>query len=315
MTSTAEFAGPLEAGHEALHRGDWSSAAQAFDAALQQAESPDALDGLGQARWWLNDLGLAIELRGRAYAAYVEAERLAPAVRVAAWLAREYFTVHGNLPAAGGWISRADTLLEKTGECPEAGWLAIIKSAMTTDAPTMKKLAQEAIELGRRFSDHDLELVGLSALGLAHVYACQHTDGMRCLDEAMAAASGGELKSFWSLSDVYCNTLLACERAGDFERAEQWCRVVTDFCRRYEAKPLFPFCHVTYGTILSATGRWAEADDALTRAVHMFNEGHRALGVIALARLADLRIKKVESKKRRSYSKAMRSILSRFARR
>ena len=63
MTSTAEFAGPLEAGHEALHRGDWSSAAQAFDAALQQAESPDALDGLGQARWWLNDLGLAIELR------------------------------------------------------------------------------------------------------------------------------------------------------------------------------------------------------------------------------------------------------------
>src|SRR5207253_1806273 len=126
-----------------------------------------------------------------------------------------YFTVHGNLPAASGWISRADSLLESAGPCPEAGWLALIKSAMTTDTDAMKSLAQQAIDLGRSFRDHDLEIVGVSALGLARVYATELASGMAALDEAMAAASGGELRSFFALSDVYCNTLIACERAAD----------------------------------------------------------------------------------------------------
>jgi DNA-binding CsgD family transcriptional regulator len=291
VTITAPESEHLRAGAGALDRGDWPGAVSAFDAALRETETPDALDGLGQAHWWLNHLDTAIELRTKAYVAYVEAGRPAPAVTVASWLAREYFTVHGNLPAAGGWISRADSLLESAGPCAEAGWLALIKLAMTTDTDAMKSLAQQAIDLGRSFRDHDLEIVGVSALGLAHVYATELASGMAALDEAMAAASGGELRSFFALSDVYCNTLIACERAADFERAEQWCRVVTEFCKRYDAKPLFPFCHVTYGTILSSTGRWHEAEDALLRAVHMFSEGHRALGVIALARLADLRLR------------------------
>ena len=283
--------GPVWVGLAALDRGDWPAATRAFETALSEEESPDALDGLGQALWWSSDLTNALDLRGRAYAAFIDAGRHDDAARVAAWLAREYFTVHGNLPAAGGWISRADAQLERASPCAAAGWLALIKAAMTTDTQAMKQLAQQAIDVALRFEDHDLEIVGLSVLGLAHVYACDVAAGMARLDEAMAAASGGELKSFWALSDVYCNTLLACERAGDFERAEQWCRVVNEFSQRYEAKPLFPFCHVTYGSILSATGRWHEAEDHLVRAVQMFNSGHKALGVIAISRLAELRLK------------------------
>jgi DNA-binding NarL/FixJ family response regulator len=114
---------------------------------------------------------------------------------------------------------------------------------------------------------------------------------MSLLDEAMAAAVGGEVRSFWAFSDVYCNTLLACERAGDFERAEQWCRVVMDFSKRNDAKPLFPFCHVTYGAILAATGRWDEAEAEFDLALRLFTIGHKGMRVIALSRLADLRIK------------------------
>ncbi|HEX6537998.1 MAG TPA: response regulator transcription factor [Candidatus Dormibacteraeota bacterium] len=283
--------GTVGAGYAALDRGDWRGAAEAFVAALGDGESADALDGLGQARWWASDVAEALDLRARAYAQFVDGGRHAESVRVAAWLAREYFTVHGNLPAAGGWISRADAQLEKAGACPQGGWLALIKAAMTSDSGEMRQLSRLAIDLGLRFGDHDLEIVGLSMLGLARVYACEVAEGMALLDEAMAAASGGELKSFWSLSDVYCNTLLACERVGDFERAEQWCRVVNEFAQRFDAKPLFPFCHVTYGTVLSATGRWKEAEDALLRAVQMFNNGHKALGVIAISRLAELRLK------------------------
>lgn len=281
----------LELGFAALDRGDWTAATQAFTSALAREETADALDGLGQARWWACDLTVSIDLRRRAYAGFIDGGRHADAVRCATWLAREYFTVYGNLPAAGGWLSRADAQLEKAGPCAAGGWLALIKAALTTDTTVMKELASSAIAAGAQFDDHDLEIVGMSMLGLAEVYACQVDAGMARLDEAMAAASGGELTSFWAVSDVYCNTLLACERAGDFERCEQWCRVVNEFAKRYEAMPLFPFCHVTYGTMLSATGRWREAEAALTRAVEMFNTGHRALGVIAIGRLAELRLK------------------------
>jgi ATP/maltotriose-dependent transcriptional regulator MalT len=281
----------LAVGADALDRGDWQAASEAFGASLLQTETAEALDGLGQARWWMNDLDRAIELRSSAYAMFVDTDRPAPAVRIAAWLAREYFTVHGNMPAAGGWISRAESLLTKAGPCPEAGWLALIQSALAGDTDVMKRLADQAIDLGRSFGDKDLELVGLSAKGLACVYAAEVAQGMGHLDEAMAAAMGGELRSFGAFSDVYCNTLLACDRAGDFERAEQWCRIVMEMAQRKDAKPLFPFCHVTYGAILTATGRWAEAEEELDLALRLFSVGHRGMRVIALSRLADLRIR------------------------
>lgn len=287
MTATDE----LSAAHEALLRGEWQVASDAFAAAVQRDASPEALDGLGQARWWLNDLDRAIELRSNAYAKFVEEGRPAPAVRIAAWLAREYFTVHGNMPAAGGWISRAESMLERAGPCAEGGWLAVIQSALAPNPEIMKSKADEAIRVGAEFGDTDLEIVGLSAKGLAHVFAAEVANGMALLDEAMAATIGGEVRSFLAFSDVYCNTLLACDRAGDFERAEQWCRVVMENCQRKDARPLFPFCHVTYGAILTATGRWPEAEEEFELALGMFDDGHRGMRVIALSRLADLRIR------------------------
>src|SRR5207245_10799254 len=95
----------------ALDRGDWARAKAGFEAAIEHAPTPEALDGLGQALWWLNDLHGGIELRERAYAEYKELGMLAAAGRVAAWLGREYFTVHGNLAAAGGWIPRGEPLV------------------------------------------------------------------------------------------------------------------------------------------------------------------------------------------------------------
>jgi len=278
-------------GTAALERGDWRAAVEAFEAALEQDETPEALDGLGLSRWWRNELDTAIELRSRAYARYVESGLPAPAIRIAAWLARELFTVHGNLPAAGGWIRRAESLLAESGPCAEAGWLSLIQSALAPDADTMKMLADHALKLGRDFGDTDLAFVGLSAKGLAHVHAAEVAEGMALLDEAMAAATGGEIRDFGAFSDIYCNTLIACDRAGDFERAEQWCRVVMERSRDADARPLFPFCHVTYGAILAATGRWEEAEEELDLAMRLFAEGHRAMRVIALARMADLRIR------------------------
>jgi hypothetical protein len=45
--------GPLAAGRSALARGDWPVARQVFQAAWDDRESADALDGLGLSLWWL----------------------------------------------------------------------------------------------------------------------------------------------------------------------------------------------------------------------------------------------------------------------
>ncbi|HEU5004254.1 MAG TPA: LuxR C-terminal-related transcriptional regulator [Actinomycetota bacterium] len=275
----------------ALDRGEWKAAKAGFETALGEEQTPEALDGLGQALWWLNNLHAGIELRERAYAGYKALGMRAPAGRVATWLGGEYFTVHGNLAAAGGWIQRADTLLADLAPCAEQGWLLVMKAAMSMDPAAVQDLAAQAMALGRSLEDGDLEIVGLSALGLGLVGEGRIADGMARLDEAMAAATGGELSSLWAVSDVYCNTLLACERAGDFERAEQWCSVVMEFARRRACQPMFPFCHVTFGSILTASGRWGEAEVELELAVRTFDTGHRAMRVLALARLAELRVR------------------------
>lgn len=281
----------IAAGNLGLDRGDWASARTAFESFLVHDETAEALDGLGQALWWLNEVRLAIEFRERAFAMFKAGGDVVSAAKVATWLAREYFTVHGNLPAAGGWIQRAESLLGGGAACSEQGWLGLMKAAMAPRPSDMQALATQAVGLAKELGDADLEMVALSALGLGLVCEGRVADGMAALDESMAAATGGEVRSLWAISDVYCNTLLACERAGDFERAEQWCRVVTEFARRRACKPMFPFCHVTYGAILTGTGRWAEAEVELELAVRTFDVGHRAMRVLALGRLADLRLR------------------------
>jgi ATP/maltotriose-dependent transcriptional regulator MalT len=155
----------------------------------------------------------------------------------------------------------------------------------------MEEHARQAIALAREFGERELERVASSLVGLALVYGLRVTEGMVLLDEAMAAATGGELESFWCISEIYCNTLLACERAGDLERADQWLRVIEEFSRRHGCEPLFPFCHVIHGGILAATGRWDQAEREFARAVDAFDGGQRAMRVLALARLAELRLR------------------------
>jgi DNA-binding CsgD family transcriptional regulator len=128
-------------------------------------------------------------------------------------------------------------------------------------------------------------------IGLGMVYAGDVGEGMGRLDQAMVAATGGEIQNHDAVAEVFCNTLLACERSADFERAEQWCRVATEYTRRVDAAPIVPFCHVTYGGVLTATGRWAEAEDEFRLAVDAFGETHRGMQALALGRLADLRVR------------------------
>ena len=61
-------------------------------------------------------------------------------------------------------------------------------------------------------------------------------------------------------------------------------------CAAHDCTFLAAYCRTTYGVLLTATGRWREAEAELTHALEIYEQGHRALRAPAVIRLADLRI-------------------------
>ena len=79
-TGVAEDA--LARGYEALAAGDWEEARVAFHEAVDATDSPEALDGLGRALWWLRDERGAVVHRERAYAGFRRDGELSRAARI-----------------------------------------------------------------------------------------------------------------------------------------------------------------------------------------------------------------------------------------
>jgi hypothetical protein len=46
----------ISEGRTALESGDWEGGRRAFSSAVAAGEDPRALEGLGEALWWLNEL-------------------------------------------------------------------------------------------------------------------------------------------------------------------------------------------------------------------------------------------------------------------
>ncbi len=280
-------------GYAALARGDWTAAREAFDAALDAGGDvdPEALDGRGRALWWLRDADGAIASRERAYAGFRRDGELARAARIALWLSREYATVWGNEPAAGGWLARAERLLRDVAPGAEQGWLLLARAERTQDARASAELAAAAIEVAATAGDVDLEIRGLAQLGLARVASGDVDVGLAHLDEAMAAASAGEPTSLETFADVCCALMLACDLAHDVERPRQWGQVVDAFLQRYEHVPLLAFCRTCCADMHAARGRIDEAEEELTSAIRELEAaGQRSRCAHPASRLAQIRV-------------------------
>jgi ATP/maltotriose-dependent transcriptional regulator MalT len=114
---------------------------------------------------------------------------------------------------------------------------------------------------------------------------------MMLLDEALAAVAGSDVEDFCVLEEIFCQLFSACEHAHDVARADQWIRIGEAIAQRRKLPSVSAFCRTHYGGILTAAGRWPEADAALTAAVRLWGLGQQSLRGGALARLADLRVR------------------------
>jgi len=287
--ATAEAS--LAEGHAALASGEWTEARDAFARVLAVADVPEALDGLGRALWWLRDADGAVVNRERAYAGFRREGELARAARIALWLSREYGVVWGNEAAARGWLARAERLLADVAPGAEQGWLDLARSERERRPADAAALAAAALDTAVAARDPDLELRALAQLGLAEVSAGRVDEGLARLDEAMAAATGGEAATLETFADVCCTLMLACERAGDTERPRQWTEVFERFVRDYDHLPLLAFCRSCCADVYAASGRVDDAEAELVAALReLGNAGQRSRCASPAARLAELRV-------------------------
>ena len=279
----------LRRGREALAAADWETASSCFEEAGEVDESAEALEGLSEAAHFQGDYDRAIELKERAFAAYRRAGKPVEAADIARWLGFLHGTFHGNFAVASGWIGRAESLLDGVEECAAHGWLILDRAPLSSDLAEREKFAASALAIARRFGDADLEFDAKALLGETYVASGRVAEGMRLLDETMAAVSGGEVVGHGAVGEIYCRLLSACEHAADARRAEQWMAVVD----RYVVWSHFvrPTCRTHYGGILIALGRWTEAEEELLDAIRTFERGYRGDRVYPLVRLADLRVR------------------------
>jgi DNA-binding CsgD family transcriptional regulator len=278
----------LNQARAALRTGDAAHAR----ALLEEGERPpEAWEILASASFVLLEFPQAIEEMERAYAGYRVAGDTVAAVRAARALAGMNGTTNGDWAIANGWLSRAKTLLDGRSDSAEAGWIALNEGMFSAASADRERFFREAIQVGHRLSDACLAFAASAYLGSTLVRVDRGDEGMRLLDEALAAVVGGEIDDFLIIEEIFCQLFAACEHAHDVERAEQWMRVGDQIAQRRRMPAVSAYCRTHYGGILTAAGRWPEADAALTEAVRLWALGRRTLKAGALARLADLRVR------------------------
>ncbi|MEZ0285308.1 MAG: LuxR C-terminal-related transcriptional regulator [Thermoleophilia bacterium] len=288
MARDAETA--LVAGRTALERGQWSAARSAFETAVEQAPTAEALLGLGEAVWWLGDVAASVRYRERAYAEFRRKKSLAQAAAVALRLSLTYRANLGNRAASAGWLARAERLVADFELAPLAGWVALMRAGATADPVEAERLAREALESARHSADIDLELCALSQIGSTLVTMGRVAEGVSLLDEAMAGSLGGEAGSLNTVVFTSCQMIISCTRAAEYERAGEWIRAADDFTERYGCPFLYTVCRTLYGGVLFSTGRWVRAEEELTTALKAMTSAQRTFRGEALARLAELRL-------------------------
>jgi DNA-binding NarL/FixJ family response regulator len=282
----------LAAAFQALQAGAWARAKASFEESLRDAERPEALMGLAEASFWLGDGRSAIDALERAFRLFRQAGIDEAAAGAAARLAMAALNLRGDTAVAAGWLGRARNLLQSHPQSPVLTMVAGLEGALAggyeKDFARARHLSEEALTRARATGDVDMEMLATGQIGLITVAEGEVAEGMRLLDEATAAAVGGELRDTGNAVRVCCFLVTACIYVRDLERAAQWSRYAIDLSGGKVASPSFDYPRTEHAAVLTWWGRWEEAErellelleDAAARPVPA------ALGRL---RLADLR--------------------------
>ena len=281
----------LGLGLEALAAGRWEAARASFGGATVR-DTPEALEGLSWAAWWLDDAATVFAARERAFHLYRQRADRAGAARMATWLACDEGDFNGASAVAAGWLRRAARLLEPLEPGPDHGWLefhAGYVAHASGDAAAACEHAVRAAALGRRTGVADLEMLGLALEGRALVACARVGDGM--------AASTRRPRLPWrgrrpSRSRPRGRSACSSPRASIPRTTRGRSSGATgsrSSPRATAARYMLGFCRAHYGAIDVWRGRWEDAERALDGAIEDFARSRPAFVPYARVCLAELR--------------------------
>jgi tetratricopeptide (TPR) repeat protein len=259
----------LKRAREAFERAAWREAYDSLRAAdaVGKLEAKD-LERLAEAAWWLSDGTVSLRARERAYRQYLQRGEPRAAAWVALALAEDHF--HRLARSVGqGWLRRAERHLEGLSDVPERGWLYRLKFVVALEAERKPEKAMEyadlALEIARRVGDTDLQALALQDRGRVLVALGHIKDGMALMDEAMTAATAGELTPR-TTGRAYCNMMSTCGQLGDVGRAAEWNEAAHTWAEPYACSGYPGICRVHRAGILRLRGSLKEAESEARRA-------------------------------------------------
>jgi class 3 adenylate cyclase len=251
----------LAAAREALARRRWAEAYELLVVADRESElGAEDLEDLAEACHAQGRPDEAIRAHERSYAAYEARGDRSGAGRVALTLAADHMP--RSSAVAGGWISAANRLLELLPESAGHAQQALFQGMALSgqgDAEGASAEFKRANEIAHRVAAVDLEMVSRVFEAVAVVNTGRIEEGMRLVDEAMAAAVSGRLRPS-SATLVYCHTLEACVGVMDLRRALEWTDVARDCAARDGLVPATGDCRLHRASVLRHRGEWAEAE-------------------------------------------------------
>ena len=277
---------------------EWARARESFEAALAHEETAEALNGLGIALGWLDEVEASLRCRERAYAEFRRRPDPLQAAVIAMQLCSQYASSLGNLAASRGWLGRLERLVEQF-ELPPLmeAWVLLCRASLASasdDPHAALGYGREALVIAHRYPDApgpNAELCALSEIGAALVETGRVEEGTALLDEAMAASLAGDDESPDTVVYTSCKTVIACSRAAEVRRATRWIRAADEFNRRYGSPHVYILCRLHYGSVLLATGQWAAAEREFRAALEkMPRTTEPRLHAEVLAKLAELRL-------------------------
>ncbi|HLM92923.1 MAG TPA: LuxR C-terminal-related transcriptional regulator [Gaiellaceae bacterium] len=275
----------LERARNAYASRAWGDAYEALAAADKElALSAADLELLARSAYMLGLDEDYVDGLERAHSAHLATGDVRPAVRCAFWVGHSML-FRGQLSPALGWFARGNRLLEpEDSDCAERGYLLIpvvLEHTSRGEFEAAHATATETAETGERFGDQDLAAMGVMEQGHALVRQGKAEEGLRLVDESMAAVSAGQLSPIVA-GIVYCNTIAFCRDVYEVRRAREWTAALTRWCEEQpEMVAHNGLCLVHRAELMTIGGAWTAALEELRQVGERFRRGvlnQRALG-------------------------------------
>lgn len=273
----------LEQGREAFRNDDWKKAYILFSSLKYQDLEAFDLEKFAKTAYLIGKESESKEIWAKAHQAFLIQENTPKAVYCAFWLGMNLYS-HGKQSQGGGWMARAQRLLDDyPRECAEQGLLLIPRALQVLRQGKPEKahdLFTQTLEFGNRFNNPDLKALGQLGSGQALIFQSKIPIGTRLLDEAMVGVIAGEVSPIVA-GIIYCAVIETCQKIYDLKRAQEWTVALSKWCDSHPN--LVPYrgqCLVRRAEIMRLHGKWPDAIHEAERACELLSRppGETATG-------------------------------------